>query len=105
MKNSQGKLCPACRNDIGLLAIFEAVLPTRITCPHCDEKLRYAEMPWFSLTACIVAWIGVFLFFLPATGSVLLDVLLMIIAWMPFEAFLVWQARQTNRLELRKKDR
>ena len=38
---SDGKHCPACREDIGILTVVLATLPTLIRCPHCRTRLAY----------------------------------------------------------------
>jgi hypothetical protein len=100
MENPQGKLCPSCNHDIGIWAIIEAGLPTRITCPHCDMRVIYTEFPWFLFTACAVAWVGLMLF-MPSTGAVLLDFALLIAAWLPAEIVLTLYMRKTGTLVLK----
>ena len=38
-----GNDCPTCGENIGLAAVFKAPVPNRIYCPHCGERLRYAD--------------------------------------------------------------
>jgi len=40
---NDGKHCPECRRDIGLWAVFSAILPTRVRCPHCKASLAYSN--------------------------------------------------------------
>jgi DNA-directed RNA polymerase subunit RPC12/RpoP len=40
---SDGKHCPACGKDIGVLAVLLAGMPTRIRCPHCKARLTYGS--------------------------------------------------------------
>ena len=39
----QGRNCPQCGRDIGMLAVIRAPLPDRIRCPHCKARLRYPD--------------------------------------------------------------
>lgn len=46
MDHPEGKLCPACKNDIGMMAVIEAPLPNMMKCGHCDAPVIYAPVPW-----------------------------------------------------------
>ena len=38
---TDGKHCPACGKDIGMLTVMTALWPTRVRCPHCKARLTY----------------------------------------------------------------
>jgi tetratricopeptide (TPR) repeat protein len=65
---ADGRHCPACNVDIGLLAIVRAGLPQRIRCPECGLRLKYADcgsvaLLWLALPApLLVILISVFWF-------------------------------------------
>lgn len=42
---NEGKLCPNCKNDIGVFAILKAGSPSRIKCPFCKTQLKYSPFP------------------------------------------------------------
>ena len=82
-----GNDCPACGENIGIVAVFKAPVPNRIYCPHCGERLRYADTGGLIVGA-VVSLIGlvvvgvavpaVFGFGAPlVTGAVLLGVLVL----------------------------
>jgi hypothetical protein len=50
----RGNECPACGENIGVLAVFRAPLPNRIYCPHCQERLRYGHTDWLVAAAVLL---------------------------------------------------
>ena len=41
MSTGEGKICPNCGKDIGILGIMLAGIPNRIKCPHCKSRVKY----------------------------------------------------------------
>lgn len=99
---NDGRNCPACRKDIGLWPIFSALLPNRVTCPHCHARLGYRGVGLLTVilvllmtTLGIVAYFAAFA--LPLTGSVqrvgaIIGMLL--IVYIPIE---IWAAQYLRR--------
>jgi hypothetical protein len=54
-----GNDCPACGENIGVVAVFKAPVPNRIYCPHCGERLRYGDT-WGLIIGAMVLLTGFF---------------------------------------------
>lgn len=106
-----GKICPNCNNDIGVLSVVFASIPTSIECPHCGTKLRYQNTPWVLTIVCLLIY-SLFLFGLFSEASLLgiassvlenpyIFVPLVFFLWAPFDIGLSYFVRKKRRLVLK----
>lgn len=55
-----GKICPNCKEDIGIMAIVNAGLPTTVKCSHCNAAVIYKPFPWLYTVAWALALVIVY---------------------------------------------
>ena len=102
-----GKHCPICNKDIGVLAIMKAALPSRIACPHCKSGLVYKPFPWLLASMCLVIYLALLLliillyqpvFFIDHPLALLIQIGFALLLWIPFELFLAKVLRSQSAL-------
>lgn len=51
MQVQDGRQCPRCRRDVGLMPLLGLSLPKRVRCPHCKAESQYEDMAmvWTSM--------------------------------------------------------
>jgi hypothetical protein len=108
--NAKGKLCPSCGNDIGILSIVFAGLPSRIKCPHCKSQLKYRSTRFVFIVLVTIA-IGLAIVLLTPVKSLaispkLLEFVIYLFAfgvfWLPIELVFAIYLRAMGVLELSK---
>lgn len=110
---TSGKICPVCDRDIGVWCVLLAPLPSRVTCPHCRSRLRYADTG--VLVATLIALLlacaaGAFFFVLRFYPLTRLEMplaagALMLALWLPLEFFVALYLRATKSLRPASQDR
>ena len=55
--HENGKICPMCNKDIGILSIMFAGLPNRIKCKNCKAPVKYKNIFWFTIIIFVIALI------------------------------------------------
>ncbi|MDF3031866.1 MAG: hypothetical protein K0R03_2424 [Moraxellaceae bacterium] len=105
-----GKHCPACGKDIGLLAVIRAPLPNiGMRCPHCRAALKY-EPGFYSVAAlAALAYLGLLFVVVPKLMNYFADPYLSILAavgvsallWQPVEILLTLLLRHRATLALK----
>ncbi|MCK5851920.1 hypothetical protein KAH27_02720 [bacterium] len=102
--------CPNCKKDIGVWSIYKAGLPNMIKCPHCKSKLRYEPSGWkmvlISYAISIPIFAAIYFFVsnclsLSKNGQIIAMVLLIFLAWTPFEIYFVRRLRSKHELLLK----
>lgn len=75
-----GKHCPSCGADIGIMSIINADWPNRIKCPRCGVRLGY-DIEYGSYILRLIAYFIFFAFgfFLAANGNLVVLVFIFII--------------------------
>jgi hypothetical protein len=96
---TDGKHCPLCGADIGVLPIVLAVLPNRIRCPHCKARLAYPGI-WddvMPVSLYALVCLGFFANYLAGEfdGSERAVVILGVLfaGWVPLELATAWYLR------------
>lgn len=103
-----GKECPICKEDIGLLPIIKAGLPSRIKCPHCKSSIKYKSFPWIILSISVIVFIALLYISVPAIENSLeklefyyrelLVIIYLILLWQPFELIMALYLRNKSEL-------
>jgi hypothetical protein len=99
-----GKDCPNCKMDIGLLAIVKAGLPNLIKCPNCKKRLKYKPFPLLLSGVCIIVYLSIILLLTPLILSKINIVFTCVVAfllWQPFEYFIAKHLRAKYQLRLK----
>jgi len=105
-----GTHCPSCNNDIGILAVVKATLPTRIKCPHCKMRLMYTPIPWIQVIISIILYIAVLVLALSFTSTfkevsegmiIIIEISIIILLWQPFEFYISTYLRKNCHLNLK----
>ena len=105
-----GKICPSCSKDIGVLAIIKAGFPSKVKCPHCNSKVIYKPFPWLFASLLTLIFFGVLVITIPITYSAfenlgglapIARLIVIALLWLPFEIILAKYLRQKSNLELK----
>ena len=105
-----GKNCPGCSKDIGVLAIIKAGFPGKLKCPHCNSKVIYKPFPWLFTSFLTLMFFGILVITIPMTYSTFEDlgglapiarIIFIVLLWLPFETVLAQYLRLKSNLELK----
>ena len=107
---NDGRYCPACDKDIGLLSVFLAAWPTRLKCPHCKSRLRYDINVWRTFSILVLPLSVVllalslmlmhFIFGNLDPIPLVLSLVLFTVLWAAFEVIsaVYWRSHKTLRI-------
>jgi uncharacterized protein (DUF983 family) len=106
---ANGKDCPGCGKDIGFMALVKAPWTTRITCPHCRERLKYLDVRNFNIVLVAISILiglpaGWFFVEFIYDGEIYLSFLILLavlLIWLPIELVLGRYLRANKQLALR----
>ena len=89
------------------MAIVKAALPNRIKCPHCKSRLVYKPFPWALTLMSLVLYLALIvcvvigyrsLFTVSENMTIILNILIAIVLWQPFEFALATRLRNKHKL-------
>lgn len=97
--------CPNCRNPVGLWAVFSAMRPDRIRCPHCAATLRFRDTSrvrtlMVAITGVLGVAAAVFASRLGLGLSLAAAASTAILAWVVLEALVSWCLLRRRELEV-----
>lgn len=102
---ANGKVCPACGNDIGVWAIFSAGGPSRIRCPHCRARLRYdGAIAVMAVPFAVVVFAALVIHEVAVDVGVarpgLVVTIMLLVTWVPVELLLALYLRDHRTLRI-----
>lgn len=97
--SADGKHCPNCGEDIGIMSIVKALTPNRINCPHCGSRLAYDGGAAMTLIAVLAG--ALLAIYLLSKGTTFPGFLVGLVFFGSlFEAFFVAYVRTEGQLRL-----
>jgi len=106
---ADGKNCPGCGKDIGFMALIKAPWTSRITCPHCRERLKYLYVRNFNIVLVAISILigfpaGFFFVYFVYDDRIYLSFLILLavlLIWLPIELVLGRYLRANKQLARR----
>ena len=106
---ADGIHCPSCGKDIGFMALVKAPWTTRITCPHCRERLKYLDVRNFNIVLVAISILigfpaGFFFVYFVYDDRIYFSFLILLavlIIWLPIELVLGRYLRANKQLAKR----
>jgi len=105
-----GKNCPSCNCDIGMVAIIKAAWPTRIKCPSCKTNITYKPLPLLLLSICLILYFSIILFLILNSDNLfqqlggyglIVELIFIVLLWQPFEIVIAKHLREKATLVIR----